>query len=73
MAEFLNIHNYFRALQLNVAESKNEELFISKRIWWSFNDRVRKGGKLFKFVNYEIRWKENIDRLLEIFDIEVVD
>ncbi|OFX58603.1 MAG: hypothetical protein A2066_10385 [Bacteroidetes bacterium GWB2_41_8] len=69
VAEFLNIHNYFRALQLNVAESKNEELFIRKRIWWSFNDRGRNGGKLFKFVNDGIRWKENIDRLLQIFDI----
>lgn len=69
-AEFLNIHNYLRALQLNVAENENEELFIRKRIWWSFKDRVRKGGKLFKFVNDEIRWKDNIERLLEIFDVE---
>ncbi|MDD4191901.1 MAG: hypothetical protein PHI28_11255 [Mangrovibacterium sp.] len=50
-----------------------EELQIRKRIWWSFNDRLRKGAKLFKFVNDEVRWKSNIDRLLELLDIEQVD
>jgi hypothetical protein len=72
-AEFLSIHNYFKALKENVAENQHEELFIRKRIWWSFNDRVRKGGKLFRFVNDEVRWKENIDRLLKLLDIEQVD
>jgi len=72
-AEFLSIHNYFRALKENVAEDQHEELYIRKRIWWSFNDRLRKGGKLFRFVNEEVRWKENIDRLLELLDIEQVD
>ena len=56
-----------------MAEDQHEELYIRKRIWWSFNDRLRKGGKLFRFVNEEVRWKENIDRLLELLDIEQVD
>lgn len=72
-AEFLSIHNYFRALKENAVENQHEELYIRKRIWWSFNDRLRKGGKLFRFVNEEVRWKANIDRLLELLDIEQVD
>ena len=73
LAEFLSIHNYFKALNTNVVENLNEELHIRKRIWWSFNDRIRNGGKLFRFVNDEVRWKANIDRLLELLDIEQVD
>ena len=72
-AEFLSIHNYFRAIKENAAENLHEELYIRKRIWWSFNARLRKGGKLFRFVNEKVRWKENIDRLLELLDIEQVD
>jgi len=73
LADFLSIHNYFKALKANVAENQNEELFIRKRIWWSYNDRLRKGGKLFRFINDEVRWEENIHRLLELLDIEQVD
>jgi hypothetical protein len=72
-AEFLSVHNYFKAIKANIAENRHEELYIRKRIWWSFNDRLRKGGKLFRFVNEEVRWKENIDRLLELLDIEQID
>ncbi len=46
---------------------------IRKRIWWSYNDRLRKGGKLFRFINDEVRWKENIHRLLELLNIEQDD
>lgn len=73
LAEFLSIHNYFKALKASLAENLNEELQIRKRIWWSFNDRLRKGAKLFRFVNDEVRWKANIDRLLELLDIDQVD
>jgi len=73
LAEFLSIHNYFKALKASLAQNLNEELFIRKRIWWSYNDRLRKGGKLFRFINDEVRWKENIHRLLELLDIEQVD
>lgn len=73
LAEFLSIHNYFKALIVSLAENQNEELFIRKRIWWSYNDRLRKGRKLFRFINDEVRWKANIDRLLELLDIEQVD
>lgn len=73
LAEFLSIHSYFKALKANVSVNQNEELYIRKRIWWSFNDRLRKGMKLFKFVNEEVRWKENIDRLLELLNIDQDD
>ncbi len=40
-AEFLTIDDYFEALELKLAESKNEEMYIRKKIWWAFNDRIR--------------------------------
>ncbi|HZL10080.1 MAG TPA: hypothetical protein VFC65_08785 [Prolixibacteraceae bacterium] len=35
--------------------------------------RLRKGGKLFRFEREEVQWKANIDRLLELLDIEQLD
>ena len=67
-AEFLSIQKYFKALNINAAENSNEEKYIRIRIWWGYNDRIRKGERMFKFVNDEKKWKVNIDQLLKLLD-----
>ena len=42
-AKFLNIKDYFKALNDGIAENREEELYIRNRIWWAYNDRTRKG------------------------------
>lgn len=67
-AKFLSINDYFRALDEGLAETTEEEIFIRQRIWWSYNDRVRKGNKLFVNKNDERRWEMNCYKLINLLD-----
>jgi hypothetical protein len=67
-AEFLTIDEYFMALALNVAKDKSEEFYIRQRIWWCFNDRVRKGSELFNSADDKIKWESNAVGLMKILD-----
>lgn len=68
--EFLTIYEYQIALEGEVYSSQDEELFIRQRIWWGFNDRVRKGKNIFSSDKDEVLWKNNALKLLALFDIE---
>ncbi len=71
-AKFLDIDDLFRALTLDdVVAEKNDEMFIRKSIWWAYNDRVRKGEKLHGDAEDESKWRDNIHRLMALFDREV--
>ncbi len=67
-ADFLEIDDYFRALETGAAETQNEEFFIRQELWWAFNDRTRAGKKMFNDEDEEMRWKENLKNLLNLLD-----
>lgn len=67
-AEFLDIDDFFNALETANARNKNDELIIRQQLLWAFNDRIRDGKNLFNDENDEIRWKDNINKLLNILD-----
>lgn len=67
-AEFLSIDDYFRALNEGKAENQVEQLIIRHAIWWAYNDRIREGQKIFINKNDELRWKENVIKLIDLFD-----
>ena len=69
-AEFLNIDDYFRAIDLKVAENEDEEYFIKQRIWWAFNDRVRESSEIFVNENDESLYRGNCFALIYLLDIE---
>ncbi len=68
-AEFLTIYEYFNALSLNIAKSNEEELDIRKRIWWSFNDRVRNSESLFQYEVDKYLWEENLLKLKQLIEL----
>lgn len=72
-AEFLTIDEYFRALELNVANNKKEEIFIRLRILWAYNDRVRNSLPLFTSESEIAKWRKNFDSLLNLLDTENVN
>lgn len=72
MAEFLNIYDYFKALESNVGENEKEVLWIRKRIWWAFNDRLREGEKIFNMESDEELWLQNCKALIALFDLNMV-
>mgnify|MGYP000980930290 CR=1 FL=1 len=67
-AEFLEIDDYFRALQIGIAQNKEEEILIRKQIWYAYNDRVRLGKEQFVNENDEKMWRENCQKLILLLD-----
>lgn len=67
--KFLQLKEYFEALEQRVFKKKSEELFIRKRIWWSYNDRIRNGEKIFKDRQDELRWKDNLNKLIKLLKV----
>jgi len=70
--KILDIDDLIRALTLeDVVAEKDDELFIRKSTWWAYNDRVRNGEKLHESLEDEIKWRENINQLMNLFDSDV--
>ena len=67
-AQFLEIDDYFKAINTGIAEDKEEELIIRQEIWWAYNDKIRKGKKIFSDEKDELLWKENVEELVKLFD-----
>lgn len=67
-ADFLDIEDYFKALNDNLAENMQEELFIRNRIWWKYNDRKRNGRNQFIDENDENKWRKNCNKLISLLD-----
>lgn len=67
-AEFLEIEDYYIALNKGIAENHDEELMIRQQIWWAYNDKIRQGQKIFIDEKDELRWKENVEKLRTLFD-----
>ncbi len=67
-AEFLAIDDYFEAIFKGIAENTQEEILIRQRIWWSYNDRIRKGQDIFNDESDELRWVDNVKKLELLLD-----
>lgn len=67
-AEFLGLLDYLSLLENKIYRSKDDEIFIRKRILWQFNDRIRNDKSLFNTEAKESIWQENNNRLIEILD-----
>jgi hypothetical protein len=67
-ADFLEIEDYYNAIKNGIAENKEEEINIRRLIWWTYNDRIRKGQNIFNDEKDELCWLENIKRLKTLLD-----
>jgi hypothetical protein len=63
---FLGIEDLFSALA--ITNDKEKEKFIRIKIWWAFNDRVRKRRKIFIKENDEKLWEQNCLALINLLD-----
>jgi hypothetical protein len=68
-AKLLTIYECFTAMETLNFTQIGAEVFIRLHIWWGFNDRARNGEALFNSETDEKLWLGNINRLLEILDI----
>ena len=67
-AAFLEMEDYFKALEIGAAENEMDELFIRQQIWWTYNDRIRDRQAIFNDEDDEIRWEQNVRKLLNLLD-----
>ncbi len=66
---FIGINDLLRFLDLDTVKHDTEkELFVRQKIWWSFNDRLRGEKEIFEKESDEALWKQNCQRLIELFD-----
>ena len=57
-------------LELDIVKNdKEKEKIVRQRIWGTFNDRIREGKEIFVQEMDEVLWKQNCQRLIELFDI----
>jgi len=69
-AKFLSVYEYFTALDNKILRTKNDEILIRQRIWWGFNDRLRKKKSVLATETDETLWFNNINVLLTMLDPE---
>ena len=72
-AEFLTIYDCQSALENKIYESKDDEVYLRQKLWWGFNDRVRNNEPIYKGEKDKKLWLENINKLLELLDIEELE
>ena len=67
-ADFLTLEEHFEAIEKEMYENKEEEIFIRQQIWWLYNDRIRNGEEIFSGETDELRWIDNLNQLLNLLD-----
>jgi len=67
-ADHLTIAGYLVAVADKNYNSREQEIFLRKRIWWGFNDKVRAGQPQFETENDEKNFRANVYRLLDLLD-----
>jgi len=68
--ESLETEDYIEAIEKKVFGNPAEELFLRTRLWWKFNDRVRKEDEsLFKNEPEQQIWKSNLEIILKLLDL----
>lgn len=63
-APFLEIDDYFEALETSVAKNESATNFIRQQILFAYNDRLREGKDIFINEEDEKRWKGNIHAMI---------
>ncbi|MHA6249139.1 hypothetical protein ACXYMU_14455 [Pontibacter sp. CAU 1760] len=69
-AQHLTLYEYNMAFEANRASADKDKLFLSKQIWWAFNDRTRRTEPLFCREEDEALWDRNMFRLLYLLGDE---
>lgn len=72
-AKFLSIYEYEEAIKNKIYTNKGQEIFLRIKIWWGFNDRIRNKESVFIIDNDKPLWRNNLNRLLKILDIDDIN
>jgi hypothetical protein len=60
------LYDYLKLLKASPFLNTEQEFYIRHKIYWLFNDRIRKGKNLFAFKNDEALFFENVNSLIQL-------
>jgi len=72
-SEFLNIDDLKRALDEDLYQTKNSEIFLRRQLIFSFNDRIRDNKDLITSLKEENIWFDNINRLMKLLSYDDIN
>ncbi len=67
-AEYLSLDDNFVAIDSKIFRSTEEEIYIRVRIWWAYNDRVRRKPQRFTDKDDKLRWESNCKALIQLLN-----
>ena len=69
-AEVLRLEECQMALDNENYKNPEDEIYLRTQLWWAYNDRVRGNKKLFSSESDKAEWRNNLEKLLDILDLE---
>ena len=60
------IAQYFQAIKLKIYRDEEDLVYLRKKIWHSYNNRILFKKKIFIYKNEEKRWRNNINQLINL-------
>ena len=60
------IAQYFQAIKLKIYRDEEDLVYLRKKIWHSYNNRILFKKKMFNYKNEEKRWSNNITQLINL-------
>ena len=69
-AEILRLEECQKALDNENYKNTEDEIYLRTQLWWAYNDRVRGNIPLFPSENDKGEWRNNLEKLLDILDLE---
>ncbi|MDX9846161.1 MAG: hypothetical protein RBT74_04185 [Tenuifilaceae bacterium] len=72
-AEYLSLDDNFVAIDNKIFRSAEEEIYLRVRIWWAYNDRVRRKARRFTGKDDKQRWESNCNALIDLLNPHNID
>ena len=67
-AYFLSVDEYIEAINLKIYNTKEEELFLRIRLWWTFNDKNRREKDFILNQDYKDIYESNCIKLIGLLN-----
>lgn len=68
-----NIQDYLKIIKDGNLQNSEQEFYLRLRLWWKYNDRVRRDKKLHRNHNDKRNWKKNLEMLFTLCDENHLD
>ncbi len=68
-----NMQDYLKIIKDGDLKNSEQEFYLRLRLWWKYNDRVRRDKKLHRNHTDKRNWKKNLEMLFKLCDENRLD